>query len=33
VIGRLMTIPGLKTVGASPIGGESAFMHTISLIR
>lgn len=33
VIGRLMTMPGLKTSGPAPIGGQSAFMQSIMLIR
>jgi hypothetical protein len=33
VVGRLMTMPGLKSVGGAPIGPESAFLITISLIR
>lgn len=33
VVGRLMTMPGLKTAGASSGGSMSTFMRTISLIR
>jgi hypothetical protein len=34
VIGRLMTIPGLMVAGTTPpIGGQSAFMSAIILIR
>lgn len=33
VVGRLMTMPGLMSVGAVPIGGQSAFLINISLIR
>ena len=33
VIGRLITMPGLKTTGTSPIGGPSAFMQTVLLVR
>jgi hypothetical protein len=33
VVGRLMTMPGMKTSGASTGGAPSTFMRTISLIR
>jgi hypothetical protein len=33
VLGRLITMPGLKTVGTSPIGLGSAFLFNISLVR
>jgi hypothetical protein len=33
VVGRLVTIPGLKASGSAPIGGESAFLHTVVLVR
>jgi len=33
VVGRIMTMPGLQSVGAAPIDPESAFLINISLIR
>ena len=33
VVGRLMTLPGMQTAGPEPIGGQSAFMQAIVLIR
>jgi len=33
VVGRLMTMPGLKATGAAPVGGSSAFLHTVVLVR
>jgi hypothetical protein len=33
VVGRLMTMPGMKTAGSATSGAPSTFMRTISLIR
>jgi len=33
VVGRLMTMPGLMTVGGTTLDDESSFMKTISLVR
>jgi hypothetical protein len=33
VVGRLMTMPGLQFAGSAPIGGPSAFLQAIVLIR
>jgi hypothetical protein len=33
VIGRLVTAPGLKAGGPVPIGGDSAFLKSIQLVR
>jgi Flp pilus assembly protein TadG len=33
VVGRLVTMPGLMATGASPIGGPSAFLQTVVLVR
>ncbi len=33
VIGRLVTMPGKLTGGPSPVGGPSAFLQTVALVR
>jgi Flp pilus assembly protein TadG len=33
VVGRLMTLPGAMVSGGTPLGGQSAFLQTIMLVR